>query len=270
MKKNILIIAFLAVSLGVTAFSFKKWNTIKKTEEITPENAAVVTLPSFNTTFGNKLPTNLQDKLVYRITPRSGREVFRSKLLNATSLSDIIPYYPENWIEAYNKVEVSAHQNGEKKVAKGLSSELNKEQIEIIQSADFGDDISIVVEYSKKNAVSNKIEDYRIDVTYTVMPERNAEYPGGLEELQNYLKANSKEEVKNKAFDQLQKFSTQFTVTSSGKIDNIELLQTSGYSDTDKLLIALLKEMPAWQPAQCDNGKPIAQEFVFTFSGPGC
>lgn len=92
-----------------------------------------------------------------------------------------------------------------------------------------------------------------------VMPE----FPGGKEQLLNYLKKNIKypkdcvkSKIEGKAF-------VKFIVETDGTIESntIEIVKSSGDFRLDKEAIRVVDFMPKWQPGTL-NGKPIRAKFT--------
>ena len=62
-----------------------------------------------------------------------------------------------------------------------------------------------------------------------------------------------------------------FTVTTTGEIENIKVVQTSGYDSLDEKMVDVIKSLPSnWTSAKDANGTPVDQELVVSFGKMGC
>ena len=86
------------------------------------------------------------------------------------------------------------------------------------------------------------MEDSYLSPHLTVVPEKQAEYINGKQNLMNYLKDKSLEARANVQVDKLQPAKLYFTVTKTGTIENVTLDRSSNYLEVDKKMIELLKE----------------------------
>ncbi len=103
----------------------------------------------------------------------------------------------------------------------------------------------------------------------TVIPEKEAEYNGGYDELIRYFGEKSTREIAAINTGQLETAYIQFTVTEKGEISDIDLKKTSGYSQIDKLMFELIRDMPKWNPAENSKGEKVSQNFEFALAVPG-
>jgi TonB family protein len=106
--------------------------------------------------------------------------------------------------------------------------------------------------------------------TATVVPEHEAEYPGGRESMRAYLKESAISKIPNASFKELQQVIILFTVDEQGRITNGRLTTTSGDSKTDALLLKALMNMPKWKPAVNSDGIKVPQDFEFIVGNGGC
>lgn len=201
------------------------------------------------------------------------------KLANAPKGYEIYPqdnFYPEKNYEKiidYVSIEIKAICQGKVITAQSKKKSLTIEQKGIINSADFGTDIRIRITFKfKYPAYDNmdsgiKVGDYRV----TVVPETEAEYPGGYVQLTEYLNKNIIHKVVGpNATKKLQKASINFTVNEKGELVNIKMQSTSGDPKTDKLIFNAINEMPKWTPAKNTKGINVQEKFNIPFGGNGC
>ena len=100
----------------------------------------------------------------------------------------------------------------------------------------------------------------------TVVPEIEAEYIGGYQELIKYLKVNVIDKISEPSVTAIrfqppfQSAKVIFTVNEEGKIVNATISKTSGDAKTDKILPDAINKMPKWKPAN-EKGIKVKQEF---------
>lgn len=105
----------------------------------------------------------------------------------------------------------------------------------------------------------------------TVVPEKQAEYEGGMDALMEYLKENSKEARGGIQMHELQHFELLFTVTKKGTIENVRLDGASGYLSINNRMVELITKAPGkWKPAQNSKGEKVDQELIVLFGLRGC
>jgi TonB family protein len=220
--------------------------------------------------FSSVFLAGFSQDLSYEVRGKYSRPVLKENLHEANLLSDFITGYPTNWITDYISVEILATSDG--KTIKALSSNqtLNSEQKDILNNADLGTDIVVNVLYKFKNSATDNIENNTMNVSLTVVPEVEAQYIGGKEQLKKYLKENVISKISETTPQQFQEGKVIFTVNEEGEIANAQISKTSGDTKTDKLLIELITKMPKWKPAETSKGVKVKQEFAFSVGKAGC
>lgn len=197
------------------------------------------------------------------------RSITQERLKNAKTVIDLMPGYPSNWISSYNSIELTVKQDGKSQVAKGFDETLNSDQLTLLKSAELNSEVKIEIKYNYLNSFSNEMEKNRISVMLSVIPEAQAEFIGGENELNKYLKENCSDKISESQSKNLRKASLKFFVNEEGLIVNPSLTQTSGNLEVDKLLIEALSRMPKWKPAEDALGKKVQQVFVMDLNPKG-
>lgn len=212
-----------------------------------------------------------QKKSSYRINRVLSRPIKKEQLNKVNMLSDMIPYYPNNWITSYNSVEISATCNGKDVSANSTNINLTAEQKSIINSVDMGTNIVINVNYLYRNT-SNVIEKNTMHVLVTSIPNAEAEYTGGQQQMINYLNENAINKFDELSSNQTQKIKVRFNVSEEGKVTDLKISNTSGNSKINDLLLEAFNKMPKWKPAENSNGIKVKQTFEFTINNEieGC
>ena len=158
----------------------------------------------------------------------------------------------------------------EEKSAEGAGFELNMQQIELLKSADYSDNFSLVANCKGKHKNVKK-EEYDLAYYLTVVPEKQARYESGVEGFVEYLQKASQEAVAHASEDELEPGKIGFTVNAQGTISAVELIESSGYSDIDQTMMELVRNTPGtWEPAANEKGETVDQKLVFFFGMIGC
>ncbi len=170
--------------------------------------------------------------------------------------------------------EISLKVNGVTKTAQSTSDKLTARQKEILNAGDMGSDISIKLRYkyidqTKDNFGSrNTIAEGSTGLT--LVPETEAEYPGGLKQLSAYFTNQVTGKIADKKLsEKLLNAIIRFTVDQDGRVLNPELVRTSTDTRIDRLLLEAMQKMPLWKPSVNGQGTKIKQEFTIPFSS-GC
>lgn len=231
---------------------------------------AIVAFSSFASLQQEDFPKGAFQTVNYDVRAMYEYSIKKEKLVKAKHLSDIITSYPKNWISAYNSVEVIARIKGKEEKAISSSDVLTKEQRRILSEADLATDVVINVAYKKKDDMTHIVENKKMHVVMTVVPEFEAEYIGGQKALMGYLKENGKNKIPQSISPQQNGASVRFSIAEDGGVTNVRILQSWGDPKIDAVLLDLISKMPKWKPAEELNGKKVKQEFEFSVGRGGC
>jgi hypothetical protein len=213
---------------------------------------------------------NDSQELFYYVHARNGKSVSPSTLINASSLEDIVMYYPSSWITNYDSVVVHTTNNGRQYSATSKDATLTLKQRKILSTADMFTDVVIYVKHKTTNAVTQEIVDEDISLKLYVRPETEAEYPDGIAGLQKFFKDNSEDKVAKLNSKMGFLAIVYFTINEEGRAEDIEI---SEYEEADAILRNLIHSMPTWSPAKDAEGNKVKQKFEFVFgyrSEKGC
>src|SRR5690606_15643161 len=90
---------------------------------------------------------------VHRVyTPVS---ITKEKVKEARTLSDLDKNYRSSWVKEYVSVEIQASYKGSIRKALGKNDVLNKEQKDLINVADPGTEIAVIVQYLPENTLKH-------------------------------------------------------------------------------------------------------------------
>ena len=197
------------------------------------------------------------------LIPMPGQPVLKSQLIAANKISDINEGYPSSWISSYVSVALTTSCNGEMVTIKSKDDQFTKEQLSLLEAADFGANVSVDVKYYPENGLKNNdVKD--INFSLTIVPEESASFPGGKELLEQYIMDKTIEKVSESKAKLLEFATVRLTVTEEGKVENTKIGRTSGNTEFDNLLLSTINEMPYWKPAKSAEGALVSQEFVLS------
>ncbi|MFT6149958.1 MAG: hypothetical protein ACJAUH_002655 [Saprospiraceae bacterium] len=266
MKQRILVICTALAIVSLTSFAYANWNNTTGVQKEVACSQEVIYDGNYADIF-NKQP-NLD--LVYKVESRFMTTITKEKLHNARSVIDIFPKEETDRMESYDHVTVAILRGGKEIAQFGQDDKLTKEQLELLQSADYSTNF-FVRSNCKIATATGRMYDYDLVYYMTVVPEVQAEFAYGQEALIDYLKSSLEEKASIITADKLKPGRVNFTVTKDGTITDVELESTSGFTLVDDELIESITNMPTiWIPATNSKGKKVAQEFVFFFGLQGC
>lgn len=189
-----------------------------------------------------------------------------------------ILYYPEdnyNDFIDYVSFEIGATCNGNALAARSTSDKLTIEQKNILNSADMGSDIIIKIKFKYKNQVNeNPSNDNNIlegELAVTLVPETEAEYPGGFNQMSAFFIENFFNKISETSnSEMIAQAVVKFTINEEGQVVNAKIFRSSSNTEIDKLILEATNKMPVWKPAKNLMGKRVKQEFTIPFVGGGC
>jgi len=175
----------------------------------------------------------------------------------------------------YIFVKISTTSNGKSLSAQSNSDELTSEQKAILNNANYGAEIKVTIKYKYKDKNSDKYgkrnEVVQGSSLITVIPEVEAEYPGGWKQLSIYFEGSVLDKISNKKdSEKILQASLKFIVNENGEVVNTKIAQTSTDFKIDKLILDAMARMPKWKPAYNSKGVKVKQEINIPFGGYGC
>ncbi len=189
--------------------------------------------------------------------------ITKEKLNNVQTLIDINPNYESSWIREYISVEILAICKESIKKVVSKNDSLSQSQKDIMNMADLGSVISVVVQYIPENTLThNDIKE--IEFSFVVDPEHDAKYSGGHRQLKRYLKEKIIDKIPDTTFKNYELAAVKFMVDEDGQIIDPALFWSSNNEKVDELLVDAICNMPIWEPAEYANGEKIKQEFALT------
>lgn len=267
MKKQVLILSTVIIAFALTAFTVFK-NDIKDdkpTQITTNETEDVVYGPMENEPITKN---EVFEDFIYEIGTRF-MPIKKSIVLNAKTLKDVYDIETLNsmkTLEAVRLLKVVNDRQHDLNLA-GTTANFTKEQLNYLQTLDYGDNIIFRTEFIDKYSGG-----YNYSTPHhTIAPDVQAQYSEGFKALKTYFKDQTETIRKDVDPKQLRAGKLYFTVKKTGKIENIHLDHSSNYPKVDKQLIKLMKDLPGtWTPAKDENGNAVDQELVVSFGVMGC
>jgi TonB family protein len=204
------------------------------------------------------------------IHPDYRHSITRDKISQARSMSDIIPYYPSSWIKSYASVQLTTNHDGLAQVASSKDEKLTDAQLEMLNSLDYGDEVVIDIDF-QYDASMTSLTVGKINYPVTLVPETEAFFPDGRDQLHQYLKGNAIDKISEKEAKDLQMVTVSFTIDEAGEIAGAKVSTTSGNPEFDRLLLEAMSNMPRWKPAEDSEGHKVRQNFELVVTGnTGC
>lgn len=204
------------------------------------------------------------------ISGRYDRPVKKEELATANYISDFIAGYPTGWIDKYDSVVIVINSGG--KIIKPRSSNemLTAEQKNILKSTQPGDYIEINIDYQTKNAVTGFSDKRKINISVTVIPDVEAEYLAGNDNLKTYLKQQVVDKIPKSKVKDFKPLVVFFTVDATGITGDVKISKSCGDPAIDKAAVEAINKLGKWKPAESPKGTRVKQEFKFSVGADGC
>ena len=185
------------------------------------------------------------------------------QLAEASTLSDLNHYYKSDWVKVYKTVETEVISNGKKQKLITTNSAITPEQKQLIQSADNGSSIDVIVKYLPNNTLSEtKVRE--MDFSFKIDPAKDATCANGEDYLDNYLSQNILTTVTLADIPQYQVAAVNFTVDAQGNVVDAHIAKASNNKVIDEKILKTVCEMPTWKSAEYADGTNTKQDFVLT------
>lgn len=173
----------------------------------------------------------------------------------------------------YVSVEISTTHKDAFITASNVCDQLTTAQKSILFNAEFGEELSVKIKFRLKNMDSRQQNSNPIitgTTTVTVVPNREASFPGGYSKMSQYINDHVRAAASTKnVFDSLQEAVLNFTVNQRGQLTNVSLLGVSNKSEAAQIILKVISGMPLWKPAS-NKGQNVAQKFSIPLGNIGC
>ena len=138
---------------------------------------------------------------------------------------------------------------------------LTPQQKEMMHTADPGSEISISVLYIPENTLKQN-DPKEIKFSFTIDPESEADFPGGRQQLTQYLRKNAIDKIPAGTFTNYDLVAVTFSVDEAGQIIDPHVFSSTEDEQIDALLLEAVRNMPNWQAATYANGLKVRQKFA--------
>lgn len=207
----------------------------------------------------------IPDDFAYEIGSRFLATISKEDLEKATSVSDIIPKEADWSAYPIQTVQVRLVKYDLELSKVGNDLELTEAQIALLKSAKYSDNIQLLADHA------GTLEKEDLNYFITVVPEKEAAYADGKEDLLSYLKKNSEVMVAHVRDKEFKGGKIMFTVNTQGAISNVRLTESSGFPLLNQRMIDLISNAPGkWIPAENAEGEKVEQILIFSFGRLGC
>ncbi len=286
MKKSILI-SGVALTVSLATFGYINW------VDTDVRNGSTASCS------GEEKDQPREEGLYLKVDTRFLQTITKENLYRATSILDILPAEATSSVVSYETVAVSVLDPENQIIEAGNNPVLNEAQLKLLRSADYSSDFYVAAGCWRKDAETGTLNKDTIIYYITVVPENQAVYscgeeellryldinsmgaicsvkkepmfPGGREALLAYLKAESLGKMPTLDKNRLQPGKIVFTISKVGTVKNTMLVSTSGYSEIDEVYTQLITDMPGkWESATDANGEKVEQKFILFFGMEGC
>ncbi len=193
--------------------------------------------------------------------------ITKENLTKVHSLIDLNYRYESEWVKEYKSVEIRASYNGNTKKAESCNNVLSQEQKDILNMADLGKEIKVSVLYIPENTLpDNDVKEMKFSIS--VVPESEATYPGGQQQLRKYLAESAINKISEGTLEGYDLAAVKFVIDEQGQVVDAHIFESASQMlenvALDKLLLESICNMPTWKPAEFANGVKVKQEFVLT------
>lgn len=199
-----------------------------------------------------------------------GKPVLREKVNSAVKFDDLIPYYPHNWIDGYLGTMVTIKHNKAIRTSDGKNNSLTATQKSLLNVAEVGDELTLIIKYFSKNSVTGNNDHQEIKLEYTVVSELEAKPASGIEKMREYFRTATFKSFEDGTGESFAGASVLFKVDEYGHIAEASLSKSSGNMAADQRLLKSVRSMPVWTPAQDKSGKKYSREFILEVIKSGC
>ena len=261
MKPLTIILGTAITGIALMAFSF---NHLKKSST----SESFCKAPSTEIDAKEKGYSNFFYDLRTRFKP-----IQKSKIQSAQNIFDIAYEGRSKEVFEYQSVSIIQIENGKRTEIKstGKDEKLTPSQIKLLRNADYSSNFVIQADYIMRNHETGKLEFNYFSPHFTVVPEKQAYHSLGKKAILQHFKKGNYENTYRLDESKLQPAKLYFTVSTEGKLKDLYLDRTSGYSNIDSTMKKLLESIPGeWIPAENLEGEKVDQQLVISFGMEGC
>jgi hypothetical protein len=180
----------------------------------------------------------------------------------AEYLSDLHERYTGDWVEEYISTEIKYTVKGQTISAKGENNSLSSSQKGMLNSIEANGTIEVIVNYLPKNSLSSN-SPKSMDYTFNIIPNTIPQFEGGEESFTAYIETNFVSKLDTSEINQLKFSVVGLTISEEGKIEDIQMEESTGNIELDARLSQVICDMPQWNPAVTSKGKSVPYNLKF-------
>ncbi len=208
----------------------------------------------------------------YGIDSRFLHQVTKKQLHEANSIEDI---YPKNTVQEsqkFNEIKLTIMPDPEIVISEKVNSKLlSAAQKELLQQCDYSTNLYLTSYYSTFDVATANTINNHIVYYMTVIPEVEAKYKGGKQEMLRHLREKMEEQTSLIDMSKIKPGRIKFTVDKNGIIRNVNLDSTLGFGEIDEAFMTHIAMMPGeWTPAKNAKGENVDQKLIFFYGSFGC
>jgi len=195
----------------------------------------------------------------------------KEKLLNAQTIYDILPDEITEDSISISEFRIGFHEVFKSIEYSAKGKTLSETQKLKLKKLRYTENYYVKAEAKRYDSTYAEYIDYELAYFVSVVPNINATYKGGNENLLAFLVQKSKSLYSTIDVKKLGSGRIYFTISSEGKIIASSIEGQSGNAGLDTLLSKHLNNAPEnWQAAIDQNGKETAQELILFYGNSGC
>lgn len=205
------------------------------------------------------------DNFAIEVGTRFIANVSKEDLHKAVSISEIIPKsaHSDHYYIKETSVRIDNYDLDTK--VTGFDLNLNEPQLALLKRVQYSDNLQFGAQHA------SSWESGSLNYMVSVVPEQQAEYIDGKDELVSYLREGSSSIATFFKKGQWGAGKINFTIDEQGTISNINLTSTSRNIEVDQQMIRLISDTPGnWIPAENAKGEKVKQVLTLSFGSLGC
>lgn len=262
MKKEII---FSILCLSTVALVYGIYGKDPKKSHPTKTNTCKMEASTF-TQFGKVA----LEEFYIAVDQRFVTKVKKSDVLKAKSIMDFLPNDRVRGQHNIKNVHIKDLSN-EQIFAISETDIISEEQRSMLINCFSSADFLIRSSCDVKNTFNDEVYKDTLIYYLTMIPEVEAQYPGGIDNLNHYLKESLSQDIKWMDPKEVGPSRMRFNISKYGVLQNVRVENGCGIASIDSSLVEIIKNLPHnWTPAKDMAGNPVSQDFVFFYGQRGC
>ena len=269
MKKKTLSLLLITPLFCALAFAYSNWQTDESSRSSELSCASYI---DHGNPFKEVISPGIGSDFYLQIDNR-WETITKEQLLQAKSIPDLFesPDYGVRKDFSNSRIYLMEHDRPVYPGVYVLNEVFNDEQHRFLESLEYSTNILFTGINQQLNPETGEFQADSMIRYVTIVPELQAEYERGNDELVRELRRTIETEMWSFGNAEKQPGKYRFVVTENGTIGTIVLESTSGSSWIDEKMISLIQSIRgSWIPAEDAEGNKVSQEFYLFFPIVGC